>query len=144
MRSESRHLTRLTQAQAMTLSDTTPNILLSKRHGFGFTARCSCPALLALMMLGVASSAFATSHELGPELGGKLLQNQTAAIPHVRAVMRQAITPVRRTVLRLAANETKPKSKKQRRNTQKIEILVNDEPITGYEIELRAGLLSLR
>ncbi len=40
------------------------------------------------------------------------------------------------------ASKKKAKSK-SRRNMQRIEVLVNDEPITGYEISQRASLLAL-
>ncbi|MCH9764761.1 MAG: hypothetical protein K0U34_02030, partial [Alphaproteobacteria bacterium] len=45
--------------------------------------------------------------------------------------------------LQLAVN-SKGKPRKPRRNAQRIEVLVNDEPITGYEIDQRAGLLAAR
>ena len=69
----------------------------------------------------------------------------TATAAPVKATTAHKPTPGRDEVgaVRLATNDTKTKTTKRRRNAQRIEILVNDEPITGYEIHQRASLLAL-
>jgi len=60
----------------------------------------------------------------------------TAAVPATDDVRRA------RSFVNQTTSKAKSKSK-SRRNMQRIEVLVNDEPITGYEINQRASLLAL-